>query len=192
MSRWAVLAAFFLAAGAWAQPNAILLVAKPELVDPNFSRTVVLVTHTSTGDTVGVVLNRPTRLKLSEVAPEFPRAAAYRDPLYAGGPVMRNVIVALFRSPAPPPAPAFRVLDDAYLSMHPDNINALLEQPGRPFRLFTGFSGWAPGQLEAEIDGESWYVVPVTEDLLFRRETSGTWRELIDRLRSRRAIYFLQ
>jgi putative transcriptional regulator len=191
MSRWAALAALFFAAAACAEPDAIVLVAKPELADPNFSGTVVLVTHTPTGDTVGVVLNRPTRLKLSDVAPEFPHAAAYRSRLYAGGPVLKAVIVALFRSPAPPAAPAFPVLDGAYLSMHPDNINSLLERPSASgFRLFAGFAGWAPGQLEAEMDRDSWYVVPVTDDLLFRQETSGMWRELIDRLRSRRAIYF--
>lgn len=191
MSRWAALAALFLAAAASAEPNAIVLVAKPELADPNFSGTVVLVTRTPTGDTVGVVLNRPTRLKLSDVAPEFPRASAYRERLYAGGPVLEAVIVALFRSPAAPAAPAFQVLDGVYLSMHPDSINSLLAQPAAgAFRLFAGFSGWAPGQLEAEIDRDSWYVLPATEDLLFRQETSGMWRELIDRLQSRRAIYF--
>ena len=191
MSRWAALAALFLAAAASAEPNAIVLVAKPELADPNFSGTVVLVTRTPTGDTVGVVLNRPTRLKLSDVAPEFPRASAYRERLYAGGPVLEAVIVALFRSPAPPAAPAFQVLDDVYLSMQPESINSLLAQPAaRAFRLFAGFCGWAPGQLEAELDRDSWYVLPATEDLLFRQETSGMWRELIDRLQSRRAIYF--
>ena len=191
MRRSAALLALFLAAAASAEPGAIVLVAKPELADPNFSRAVVLVTRTPTGDTVGVVLNRPTRLRLAEVAPEFPRAAAYRDRLYAGGPVLQAVIVALFRSPAPPSAPAFQVLDDAYLSMHPDNINSLLERsPRGGWRLFAGFSGWAPGQLEAEIASDRWYVVPATEDLLFRQETSGMWRELITRSRSRRAIYF--
>ena len=90
-----------------------------------------------------------------------------------------------------PAAPAFPVLDDVYLSMQPDSINSLLAQPAaRAFRLFAGFCGWAPGQLEVEIDRDSWYVLPATEDLLFRQETSGMWRELIDRLRSRRAIYF--
>ena len=191
MSRWAALAALFLAAAASAEPDAIVLVAKPELADPNFSGTVVLVTRTPTGDTVGVVLNRPTRLKLSDVAPEFPRASAYRERLYAGGPVLEAVIVALFRSPAAPAAPAFQVLDDVYLSMQPESINSLLAQPAaRAFRLFAGFCGWAPGQLEAELDRDSWYVLPATEDLLFRQETSGMWRELIDRLQSRRAIYF--
>jgi putative transcriptional regulator len=192
MSRWAALAALFFALGAQAQPEAVVLVARPELTDPNFSGSVVLVTHAASGDTVGVVLNRPTRLKLSDMAPEFPRAAAYGGRLYDGGPVMQTVIVALFRAAAPPAAPAFRVLDDAYLSMHPDNINSLLGRPQARFRLFAGFSGWAPGQLESEIARDSWYVLPATEDVLFRDDTSGMWRELVERARRRRAIYFFK
>lgn len=164
--------------------------ARPDSVDPNFSGTVVLVTHTPTGDTLGVVLNRPTRLKLTDVAPEFPHADGYRERLYDGGPVLQRVIVALFHAAAPPAARAFRVLPDTYLSIHPDNIAALLERPQPGTRLFAGFCGWAPGQLEAEIERDSWYVVPASEDLLFRRDTSGMWRELVDRASGRRTIYF--
>lgn len=187
--RVLALAAFFVASAALGQPDAIVLVAKPELVDPNFSGAVVLVTHAPSGDTVGVILNRPTRLRLADVAPEFPRAAAYPGRLYDGGPVLQKVIVALFRAESPPAAAAFRVLDDTYLSLHPDNLNALLERPPARLRLFTGFSGWAAGQLESEIARDDWYVLPVSEDLLFRNDTSEMWHELVDKARSRRTLY---
>ena len=190
MSRCVALAGLFIALRALAQPDAVVLVAKPDLVDSNFSGTVVLVTHSPTGETVGVVLNKPTELHLADVAPEFPRAASYAEPLYDGGPVMETVIVALFHAAAPPAAPAFRVLDDAYVSMHPDNIASLLRRPEGRFRLFAGFSGWAPGQLESEIERDGWYVLPASEELLFRRDTSAMWRELIDKAQSRRTIYF--
>ena len=186
MSRWAALAALLVAVGAHAQTDAVVLVAKPDLVDSHFSGTVILVTHAPSGDVVGVVLNRPTRLRLADVAPEFPHAAAYAERLYDGGPVLQRVIVALFRADAPPGAPAFRVSDDAYLSMHPANITSLLERPQARFRLFAGFAGWAPGQLESEIARGSWYVLPASADLLFRRDTSGMWRELVDKAQSRR------
>lgn len=184
----ACLLVVLLGAGATrAATDAVILVAKPNLADPNFSGSVVLVTHTPSGDTVGVVLNRPTRLRLADVAPEFPGAKAYSGRLYDGGPVLQKVIVALFRSAAPPGAPAFHIVDDAYLSMHPANINALLARPGARFRFFTGFSGWAPGQLESEIERGSWYVLPATDDVLFRADTSSLWRELVDRAQSEHA-----
>jgi len=185
----AILAAAFLAGTALAQPAAVVLVAKPELADPNFSETVILVTHAPTGETIGVVLNRPTSLRLAEVAPQFPHAQAYRAPLYRGGPVLPSVVVALFRSPSPPAASAFKVLPDAYLSLHPAIIDALLDKPAGRFRLFAGFSGWAAGQLESEIARDAWYVLPATEDLLFRDDTAGMWRELVEKARGRRARF---
>jgi putative transcriptional regulator len=196
MSRWLVVAAFFGAAffssfRALAQADAVVLVAKPELDDPNFAQSVVLVTHTAGGETVGVVLNRPTRLSLAEVAPKLPHASDYAGTVYAGGPVLRQVIVALFHSPETPAAAAFRVLDGTWLTLHPKNIEPLLAARRADVRLFSGFCGWAPGQLEAEIARDSWYVVPATEEVLFRGDTSQLWRELIDRLQNRRTLYLV-
>jgi putative transcriptional regulator len=170
-----------------AQPEAILLVAKPGLPDPDFREAVVLVTHAEDGANVGVILNRPTTGHLAELAPRFPGAANWREPLYAGGPVLRQVVIALFSSDTRPAAAAFEVLPHVYLSMHPANIEALLAAPARDMRLYAGFAGWAPQQLEAEIDGGSWYVMRVTPELAFRRDTSGMWAELVAHARGARA-----
>jgi putative transcriptional regulator len=160
-------------------PNAVLLVAKPNILDPNFSQTVVLVTQTREAETVGVILNRPTPLAASELLPPGLPSGNYHDSVYFGGPVLRQAIVALFHSDGAPPAPAFHVLKDVYLSMHPDNIEMLLESKHRRYRLYVGFAGWAPGQLEAELAGDGWYVLPAEDDVLFRKDTAGLWRELV-------------
>jgi putative transcriptional regulator len=157
-------------------PNAILLVAKPGLADPNFRETVVLVTQSPDAHTVGVILNRPTQEKHEKTG----------EPLYFGGPVMRQAIVALFKSENEPAAPAFHVLKNIYLSMHPGIVEPLLANPGPQHRLYTGFSGWAPGQLESEMAREGWYVLPASEALLFRRDTAGMWRELVEKARGGR------
>jgi putative transcriptional regulator len=171
-----------------AQPaNGVLLVAKPTIVDPNFSRTVVLVTQAPDAETVGVILNRPVPLAASEVLPPELPGDNYHDPVYYGGPVLRQVIVALFHADRPPPAPAFHVLKDVYLSMHPDNIRMLLESKRDHYRLYAGFAGWAPGQLEAELEGDGWYVLPAEEELLFRKDTAGLWQELLREASSPRA-----
>ena len=151
MMRWPLLLGLVLAASAAAQPagtpNGVLLVAKPELADPNFRQTVVLVTQTPDASTVGVILNRPTPLKLSQLLPEALPGSNYADAVFFGGPVIRTAVVALFRSEAPPSAPAFPVLKGVYLSMHPENVASLLAKPGGRYRLYAGFSGWAPRQL---------------------------------------------
>src|SRR5919204_6264603 len=115
MKRWLFVLLACLAAPLGGQPNGILLVAKPGLPDPNFRETVVLVTRGEEGSTVGVILNRPTKLKLAEVAPRWPNAQKFTDSLFAGGPVMRQVVVALFVADAPPAQAAFHVLPHVYL-----------------------------------------------------------------------------
>lgn len=189
--RWLVFAGLLGAACAHAQqhapPNAILLVAKPALADPNFRETVVLVTQAEDASTVGVILNRPTGLRLAELAPAMPGARRHTEPVFFGGPVMRSAIVALFHSEKPPEAPAFHVLKDVYLTMHPANIEELLAAPRRRYRLYAGFSGWAPRQLESEMAREGWLVLAPDEELLFRDDVSGMWRELVARAGGRRA-----
>ena len=154
--------------------NSILLIAKPELADPNFRQTVVLVTQAADASTVGVILNRPSPRKHE----------ASGEPIFFGGPVMGEVLVALFRAERAPPA-AFAVLKGVYLSMHPDNINRAAEA-GKRARLFAGFSGWMPHQLQNEMASEAWYVLPASEELVFRADTEGLWRELVEKARGAR------
>ena len=187
MRRWLLLLAWF-AAPVLAQPNGILLVAKPGMSDPNFSETVVLVARTDDAATVGVILNRPSVRRLVDIAPTWPGAEDFNEPLYDGGPVMRQVLVAVFVSEETPRGPAFRVLQNLYLTMHPANLEPLIAQPGARMRLYAGFSGWAPRQLEAEMQSGAWYVLRATEDVIFRKETAGMWRELIERAKGARTV----
>jgi putative transcriptional regulator len=175
-----MLAAVLLAHGAAAQqadpPNGVLLVARSGLPDANFGEAVVLVSQTAEGETVGVILNRPTT-----------RRHENGEPLYFGGPVMSEVLVALFRSERAPSASAFHVLRDVYLTMHPTNVEELVARPDKTHRLYAGFSGWAPGQLEAEIERGDWMVWPASDELLFRTDTRGMWLELWQKAYGKRA-----
>ncbi|MDH4175107.1 MAG: YqgE/AlgH family protein [Betaproteobacteria bacterium] len=169
--RTALLALLLGGASALAQQhepaNGVLLIAKPALEDPNFGRSVVLVTQTGDGHTLGVILNRPTPSRHEG------------QPLWLGGPVMTRSVVALFAADEPPQAAAFHVLKNVYLSMHPENLAALLGGRGGRYRLYSGFAAWAPGQLEAEFGRDAWHVLPADEALLFREDTSGLWEELL-------------
>ena len=157
-------------------PNGVLLVAKPSLTDPNFRETVVLVTQTPDASTVGVILNRPAGTSHERTG----------KPMYIGGPVMPQVTVALFAADRAPVA-SFQVLQDVYLSMHPQNLDALPTRPGQRLRFFAGFAGWAPNQLQRELELDGWYVMPVTEEILFRVDTRGLWKELVEKARGSRA-----
>jgi putative transcriptional regulator len=155
-------------------PNGVLLVAKPGMLDPTFRETVVLASQSEDSSTVGVILNRPTPRKHEQTG----------EPLWFGGPVMQQVLVALFRSAEPPTAPAFHVLKGIYLTMHPEN----LERSRNSRRLYMGFSGWAPGQLETELARDGWFVLPASAEILFRTDTTGMWEELVRKARGRVAL----
>jgi len=185
VKRWLFVLA--LVAGPAFADSGILLVAKPQLVDPNFKEAVVVVARAQDGSTVGVILNRPLGTRLAEVAPNWPGAEKYPEPLYAGGPVMREVVVALFTADTPPEDSAFHVLPHVWLTMHPRIIDRLLSRRGGAVRLFAGFAGWAPQQLEAEMDEGAWYALRASESVLFRKDTSSLWRELIEQAGGGRA-----
>jgi putative transcriptional regulator len=181
----ALLLAICVGAAAQAQQelpaNGLLLVAKPSLTDPNFSQTVVLVTQTEDASTVGVIINRPTAMKLSQIVTNESLTGNYREPVFFGGPVMRQVLVSLFRSETVPSSPAFHVLKDVYLTMHPDTIELLLKDARARYRIYAGFSGWAPRQLESEFMRNSWYILPADEATLFREKAEGLWEDLVER-----------
>ena len=168
-----LLAALLLALPAAAQqelpPNGVLLVAKPGLADPNFARSVVLVTQAPDYSTVGVILNRPTSVRYQG------------KPVRYGGPVMRQVVLAVFRSEETPKVAAFHVLKNLYLSMHPQIVDGLIADANARYRLYGGFSGWAPRQLESEFGRDGWYVLPADEATVFREDTGGLWEELVAR-----------
>jgi putative transcriptional regulator len=150
-------------------PNGLLLVAKPGLADPNFARSVVLVTQAPDFSTVGVILNRPTSVRFQG------------KPVRYGGPVMRQVVLAVFRSKETPKVAAFHVLKNLYLSMHPQIVDGLIADANARYRLYGGFSGWAPRQLESEFGRDGWYVLPADEATVFREDTSRLWEELVAR-----------
>ena len=175
--RWLAFALLFTVSAALGQEpaNGILLVARPGLIDPNFRQTVVLVTQAADASTVGVILNRPTARRHEKTG----------EVIYSGGPVMREVLLAVFRAERAPEASAFHVLQGVYLTMHPQNIEMLLQKRGERYRLFAGFAGWAPGQLESEMQRDGWYMLPASAELLFRADTAGMWEELVRKARGR-------
>jgi putative transcriptional regulator len=166
------------------RPNAVLLVARPELTDPNFDRTVILVTRHQGGGAVGVVLNRPTATRLGEVFPAEKALKDRPDVLFSGGPVSRGALVLVFRS-VNRPANALRVLDDVYMTLDPGLLERVIGQPDAEFHLYAGYAGWAPGQLEAEIHHGGWHVLEPDDDTLFRMAPHTMWPTLLERASGR-------
>ncbi len=150
-----------------------LLVAAPVLSDPNFRRTVVLLAEHGEDGAMGIVLNRPTETSVGEAVPELASIAGEEEPVYVGGPVSTASVLAVAE------------LDD------PDDASELLfgavgfvQEPDVPVvrgRVFLGYAGWGAGQLEAELEEESWLVLPPEPDDLFSSDPDGLWSAVLRR-----------
>jgi putative transcriptional regulator len=178
----AVLAAAAQVAAAQA-PVGGFLVAKPTILDPNFSRTVVLVTQAPDGAILGVILNRPTKQSLAEILPGNERLARFTAPLHFGGPVEPAGLFAVFRGTGDP-GPSFPVIEDVRLALQPATVEQLLLKPPEALRLFVGYAGWAPGQLDGELARGDWWTVKADADTIFRKNTDTLWDELSRRAQS--------
>jgi putative transcriptional regulator len=188
-----------------------LLLSMPQLLDPNFNRTVVLLCKHNEDGAFGLVVNRPlvtTGRVMVSLEPSLASERRSAEPLepfeqlstdrelqvWVGGPVepQRSWILA---SDAPPePATdaepgknlrdlGTRIADGLYLSTSPDLLRRLLgPSPPARARLIVGYSGWAPGQLEAELEASAWLMSDVNRDLLFNTAPDLMWETAIRRL----------
>lgn len=160
---------------------AIFLVAKPELQDPNFAQSVVLVVFPKDAGPIGVILNRPTRLTLQEGFPEQPQLKERTDTLYFGGPVQTNGLMFLFRGGSDSER-AFPVVGDVYLGADSGLLARLLMQKSSAVqRYFLGYAGWSGPQLAHEIALGAWYVIEADAETVMSADPKTLWRDLVRR-----------
>ncbi|MCU1374261.1 MAG: hypothetical protein JWO68_1547 [Actinomycetia bacterium] len=142
----------------------MLLVATPPLVDPNFDRTVVLLLEHGAGGAVGVVLNRPSETRVAEALPGWELLAAEPSNLFVGGPVAEDAAIALGSARRPDAGAGWLsvVAEVGTIDLHrdPDDVYADIAA----VRIFAGYAGWGPGQLEEELANHAWVVIPSEPD----------------------------
>jgi putative transcriptional regulator len=137
----------------------IFLYASPAMQDPNFAESVVLLVEHSKGGSMGLIVNRPTRVPLRELLPGLDDSLTKEMRFYSGGPVQPEAILALVRTSWPSDS-ARRVLADVYITGALDDVRAALgvKDPGGTLKVFSGYSGWGKGQLEAEVRAGAWVM----------------------------------
>ena len=143
-----------------------LLVAPRDLSDPNFAESVILLVHYAGDGTVGLVINRQTALPVSRVLRDLKGSSNNSQPVYAGGPVEIDVVQALAQLPAGP-HDAAHLFGKLYLiSEKPELEKALAAPKGSGgLRIYLGYCGWVPGQLESEVSQGGWHIFDGTEAL---------------------------
>jgi putative transcriptional regulator len=163
--------------------KASLLLSMPQMQDPNFARSVVLLCDFQPEGAFGLVLNRPTEMPASEmVRLDPPISRGNGMPLYFGGPVQPErgwILLA-----APPEDPDGRTIQDGlYLSASPGVLRDVLETATAPrARVLAGYAGWGPGQLDDELAQSAWLIGDIHLDLIFDIDSTLVWETAIRRL----------
>jgi putative transcriptional regulator len=159
-----------------------ILVANERLGDPNFAESVILlVQYDTTHGTLGLMLNRRTEIPLSRLFPKTKHVTS--DPVYLGGPVAITAAQALLRKPQRTEQ-ATPILADLYVTGKKELIEKSITSRLGPshFRLYLGSAGWAPGQLEREIEQGAWLVLPGRSQIVFDRDPDSLWSRLSQQL----------
>ena len=156
-----------------------LLIASPALVDPNFARTVVLITEHGPEGAMGVVLNRPSETEVADVAPELADVVVEGEPVFIGGPVQPQALVVLAEF-SDSRAAAWIIAEDVGF-VAADTDYGELSEVVRRGRVYAGYSGWDAGQLEAELAEEAWIVEPPLPAELFPDDPLALWQDVLAR-----------
>ena len=153
-----------------------LLIAIPDLGDPNFSKTVVMLFQHDEEGASGVILNRPSDVTISAVWDEVAQEPSdCMDPINIGGPV-QGPLIALHGSRNFSETP---VIEGVFVSLSRENLNGLVNQSEQPFKIYSGYSGWSPGQLESEIKQGGWLTMEANANHVFDTP-DGLWRQVCD------------
>jgi putative transcriptional regulator len=158
-----------------------LLVALPALADPNFERTVVLVLEHDDDGALGIVLNRPTLTSVSDVLRGWETVVAAPTLVFGGGPVEPRAVVGL--AIARPGHEPRETINDRIRTVDPTADPATVAGEVDGARLFAGYAGWAPGQLEDELEDGAWTVVDAHADDIVSTDPAALWSRVLGRQR---------
>lgn len=167
-----------------------LLVASLRITEPTFFRTVVLMCAHDDDGALGIVLNRPLQQeRVAKHLPQYDRFAGEPSCLFSGGPVETSAALALARwkpvLDTPTPNLVVGRVGLLDLSKPIEEVEAGVEE----LRLFAGYAGWTGGQVEGELEEESWFVVDATPEDAFTRNPETLWRDVLRRQTGKLAMF---
>lgn len=166
-----------------------LVVATPALEDPNFDRAVVLVLDHDEDGALGIVLNRASGVEVREAVDRWVDLAAWPQVIFGGGPVEPTAIVALGRATPRLGADGSTPLLERVRLVDLDTDPALAAADLEHVRVFAGYAGWAPGQLESEILQGAWFAIDAEPGDVFTDDPEGLWHRVLGRQRDELALF---
>ncbi len=159
----------------------VLLLAMPQVMDPFFHKSVVLLLHHEEEGSFGFIVNRPTEIRLAEILQgmEVDWQGAAAAVAHFGGPVQPQLGTVLFAPGSTETEAANEVLPGLSITQHIGDLARLAETPPDDFRLFLGYAGWSSGQLIQEILRNDWLTAPVRSDLVFAPNPEQVWADAL-------------
>src|SRR5437899_1642250 len=160
-----------------------LLIAGRSLRDPNFYKSVVLLLEHGPGGALGLVVNRPTAVKVSAALGGQIELPEQHDRLYVGGPVQSSALFIVHNGDKLE-GPSHEIMAGLFVGTSPEALEEVVRLAAQPdaslkFRLFSGCAGWGPGQLEGELGRADWHVQPASAAMLFDQDVHEMWDVLL-------------
>lgn len=157
----------------------VLLFAIPELRDPNFFQTVVLLINYEKGGAMGLIINKSTEVSLEEALPDVEEIQGQSLHVFFGGPVGQNRMIVLLHTNKPPKE-ALKVFKDVYFTGSKDALVEMLKKHDShdKVRVYAGYAGWAAGQLEREVSRGDWVISNADADMVFSEDPSKIWPQI--------------
>jgi len=158
------------------------LIAKRSVADSNFAESVILLLAYGDGGAMGVIINRPTQMRLKSAFPQVKELQAREDPLFIGGPVSLSSVLLLVRAKGRLER-AQQIFGDVHVSSSMQVLRKVVRgrTKTRRLRAYAGYAGWGPGQLEHEIARGDWLIAPADATSIFDTKPAYVWRRLFDR-----------
>lgn len=159
--------------------RALVLVATPGLMDPEYRQTVLLATPTENGGHVGIILNRPTQRTLASLFPDHAASKKVLEPVFFGGPFGLTAVTAAVHAEHSPGPGSIGLLPGIFLAVGVQTIDRIIEEQPNAARYYIGHVGWRPGELRYELDRGLWYVVNADPEIVFRKDMHNLWEDLL-------------
>jgi putative transcriptional regulator len=160
----------------------MILVAKPELADPVYARTVLVVAPLGSDQHIGFIVNRPTEVTLGQLFPDDGPSQNVADPVYLGGPNQPGLVFALVKRASSPGGKSLSVLPGLYAAVDEKTVDTIIRADARMARFVAGFVAWQEGELHDEIEAGAWYVLAPDPQLVLDQPAESLWQELVRRV----------
>ena len=159
----------------------LILVAVPELHDPVYGATVIVVAPVGGDQHIGFIVNRPSDVTLGKIFPGDGPSQKVHEPVYLGGPYEPQLVFALVERAKNPGGKSLELMPGLFAAADAATVDTIIKGDAAKARFVAGLVAWKPGELEQELERKVWYVLEPDARLVLRKPANGLWEDLVRR-----------